>query len=187
MNRFGLIVLCGFMLCALSANAHRMDIAWTMESGAIVFEAWMGRDEPVRQGEVTITDQNGTILVQDQTDEDGFYTWTPDVADTVIVQIYGGQGHNQRVTIPEEEVAEVIASATTASTDLTTGKTTQEATTPPTQTQRTSSGSTQDTLSTPIRVLLGLTFIFSLAATWLSYQNSKRLLAIEQKLNNPDA
>lgn len=174
----------------LLAWGHRMEIAYSIEPGAIILEAWMGRDEAVSGGDVTITSETGKVLLQGTTDADGFFTWVPEAPATATVQVYGGQGHGQTITIPSSDVEMALAQAEpkadpqTASSpgSSTAVQTASSSATPTTSTRM----STESTLSTPIRVVIGFTFLFSGMAAWLSYSNSRRLHALEKKLGGPD-
>lgn len=193
-------------LSVSSSWAHRLDVAYAFDGDAILIEAWFAGEDPVANGEVTITAEDGTVLVQGETNDSGFFRWQPSEAQTVEVEIYGGRGHQQTIRIPASEIAlllENAASAPQATAPQATGGQPEAAPTPAGVSERIESatppaarssnttapgslrtvqGSTVGQFGMPERITMGLIFILAAVAAWLSWQNARRLQSLEELL-----
>ncbi|MBI1386986.1 MAG: hypothetical protein GC154_00880 [bacterium] len=179
------------LLAVASASAHRMDLAYYMEGEDLVVEAWLGRDEPVVEGDVTVAGSDGTVLIEGKTDDKGVFRWAIPEERDLKITVFAGRGHQGEVEIMKEDLAVLRASmppdeqpeyAREESAGATNVATTAPAprVAPP---SRSALISTQDRFGMPERTVIGLVFIFSAAAAWLSYQNNRRLKALEDRLN----
>lgn len=170
-----------------AAWAHRMDLDCYAEGSELVIEAWIGRDDIVEGGEVTITADDGSILAQGTTDNQGRFRWKPDPVQSISISVYAGEGHKKSLDISLEDLTALLAEANAAlpasvesEGDAIQGEGEME----PTPSRRSSKSiSTQNAFGTPERVVIGLTFISAFAALWTAHRNSRKLDRIIELLN----
>ncbi|MBO9409205.1 cobalt ABC transporter permease [Shimia sp. R9_1] len=106
-----LILMCVLVLSPLPALAHKV-IAGVFPSGdAIEGELGFSNGDMAEDQEVVVTGPDGTELGRTMTDADGFFVFTPSspVAHTFFADL--GAGHIAEVTMPTEEVAEILGVA----------------------------------------------------------------------------
>ncbi len=184
--------LCMFGLLFLSsvwAQAHQLDLACKAEGEELVIEAWMGRDEIVQEGDVTILSSEGSVLAMGKTNEEGIFRWKPESMQSITIEVYAGRGHNQSITIEEEELRELFdtgieeTEAEAASEDL--EETTKTPSSINTARERRSISSRDD--DTPMKVVLGLVFLLSAVSAWFSYRNSKKLSELEDQIKKHES
>ncbi len=105
------VLLVAILLSPLPALAHKV-IAGVFPSGrAIEGELGFSNGEMAVEQEVIVTGPDGTELGRISTDADGFFLFTPTkpVAHTFFADL--GAGHVAEVTMPAEEVAEILGIA----------------------------------------------------------------------------
>ncbi len=178
------------MLACSISNAHRLDLAYYIEEDHLVIEAWMGGNDPVVEGEVTLMDDTGNILASGVTDENGRYRWPIELIQNLTVQVYAERGHQKAIELSADELKELAKQVSASSlpvnqevesgTDVVSNKTHESQNTQPT---RSHVRSTQDQFGMPERTILGLTFILAASAAWMSYRNNQKLSAIEDAIH----
>nr|WP_247743984.1 cobalt ABC transporter permease [Shimia sp. R9_3] len=103
--------MCVLVLSPLPALAHKV-IAGVFPSGdAIEGELGFSNGDMAKDQEVVVTGPDGAELGRTVTDADGFFVFTPSspVAHTFFADL--GAGHIAEVTMPAEEVAEILGVA----------------------------------------------------------------------------
>lgn len=106
-----LILMCVLVLSPLPALAHKV-IAGVFPSGdAIEGELGFSNGDMAEDQEVVVTGPDGVELGRTVTNADGFFVFTPSspVAHTFFADL--GAGHIAEVTMPAEEVAEILGVA----------------------------------------------------------------------------
>ncbi|MBN2326431.1 MAG: hypothetical protein JXR73_04690 [Candidatus Omnitrophica bacterium] len=190
MKRF-MIGLVLFGCIAGAASAHRMDLDCYAEGNEIVIEAWTGRDDVVVGGEVAITAEDGTILIQGKTDDQGRFRWKPGAVQSISISVYAGEGHKKSLDISQEDLSALLAEANAAppAPEAAEGEPVQgEVKIESKPAGRSSKSiSTQNAFGTPERVVIGLTFISAFAAVWMANRNSKKLDRIIESLNKHES
>ncbi len=180
------LLLIGFsvLLWPGHVSAHRMDLACSVDGRDLLIETWTGGDEPVVDGEVTIKADDGTILATGKTDEKGIFRWMPNEYRTVTVTVYGGQGHQESITLRQEEMKSLFTPVDRSPSSI---QKIGDHSHPVRPSQSPKRISTQNTFGTPERVILGLTLILAAMAAWMSYRNSQKLSALDAWVRNRES
>lgn len=176
MSRYQLV----FLLLFLFVNTgfcHRLDIAYSLDGDELIVEAWMGRDEPTAQAEITLLAEDGSVIQQGTMDDQGTYRTQLPEQEEFLIRVFAGRGHQNELTVTKDELAALRESISEQPDDI------QAA--PANVSNTTHVGiSTQDHLSQPLRIVIGFIFITSLVAAWFAYRANQRLKAIEKRLGN---
>lgn len=168
---------------AAHVHAHRLDVAYSVAGGELVLEAWMGRDEPASNAEVSFINSVGDIIHRGEMNEDGVYRWAPPAGRDLTVVVYAGRGHQNEIVIDADELA-AMPDELTASAEEPASIKGATAVSPPRNSARVS---TQERYGAPERIIFGLTFIFSAAAAWMAYRANRRVAELAQWLKDRDS
>jgi len=181
-----------FIISAISiipclAHAHRMDIDCYIQGNALVIEAWVGKDDAVVDGEVSITNSEGAVLTTGTTDKQGRFPWQPQTMQDITITIYAGEGHKKKLEISQAELTELFSTISlNAPVDKTTSPESNKAISKPGASSRRSI-STKNAFGTPERITIALSFLAALTAAWISYRNNKTLKEIQKALQNNES
>lgn len=115
-----------FLIFALipDAEAHRVNIFAYVEGHEVVVQCGFSRSNPVRHGQIEVYDQQGTLLLQGQTDQKGHFRFpVPQAAldnkSDLTIRILAGEGHENEWIIEQSELTALQLSSTMpASPDL---------------------------------------------------------------------
>ncbi|MBZ0255130.1 hypothetical protein K8I31_03665 [bacterium] len=166
-----------FILIVNQGFCHRLDIAYSLDGDQLIIEAWMGRDEPTAQAEVTLLAKDGSVIQQGTMDDQGTYRIQLPEQEEFLIRVFAGRGHQNELTVTKDELAALRESISEQPDN--------DQTAPAKVSNTTHVGiSTQDHLSQPLRVVIGFIFITSLVAAWFAYRADQRLKAIEKRLGN---
>ncbi len=183
----------------MSLHAHRVVLTYKTEGKDLLIQGWLGADEHVKEGEVRIAAEDGTILATGETNDQGIFCWTPDKIQSISIDIYAGKGHKGSAGISSEELTQLFAAAEEASQtiidDNTKASATKQAKEVESATKEKDASNVQpnpyfssaNAFGTAERVILGLVFIFAAASAWLSYRNSKRLKSLEEAITQRES
>jgi nickel transport protein len=109
-----LVLTAALAVAPLPALAHKV-IASVFPSGqAIEGEIGFSNGDMAVDKLVTVYDSAGTKLGETRTDEDGFFLFTPENPVEHVFRSDLGAGHLAEVSIPAEEVAEILGVAAAA-------------------------------------------------------------------------
>ncbi len=169
------------------AHAHRMDIDCYMQDNALVIEAWVGKDDAVVDGEVSITNSEGAILTTGTTDKQGRFSWQPQTMQDITITIYAGEGHKKTLEISQAELTELFSAVNLNEPENNAAS--PDSTNAPVQPGASSrrSISTKNAFGAPERITIALSFLAALTAAWLSYRNNKTLKEIQKALQNNES
>lgn len=109
------------LLASVPALAHRLDVAAYVADGQILVEAHHSSGEPVPEAAVEVTDPDGNVLVQGQTNADGTYRFTlATIPAHINVAVKTNDGHRGSQTLPRASLLALVSadnSPTTAAAD----------------------------------------------------------------------
>lgn len=106
--RTALLFACLFFL-PLQAQGHKIHVFAWVSGNTITVESNFSGDRPLRNGNVTVKDeQSGTILLQGTGDEKGIFTFpiparAKDAAMDLLIVVSGSEGHQNQWLVPAEE------------------------------------------------------------------------------------
>ncbi|MGI6457659.1 MAG: hypothetical protein ACOX5R_18860 [bacterium] len=188
---------------ALTAQAHRLEIAYFVENQAVIFQALFDDDEPVMEGDITILDMEGNVLAIGETDAEGRFVWEKAVIQPIEVKVYAGLGHKRTVSIAQEELQQLFAEAGTPrqaertyqepvdkdplviriddDQSVQSWTRTVNLETPP-HSQRSSTRSTSNSWGTPERIVLGLIFLFAAMSAWYTHRLNAQIRELKEHI-----
>lgn len=99
------------------AEAHRVNIFAYVEGHEVVVQCGFSRSNPVRHGQIEVYDQQGTLLLQGQTDQKGHFRFpVPQAAldnkSDLTIRILAGEGHENEWIIEQSELTALQLSST---------------------------------------------------------------------------
>lgn len=96
-----LMMICmAWLTSANDAQAHRLQIFATVETGAISGYAYFVGGARARGAAVRFSDAEGSELHRMQADERGAFSWTPPRPQTIRISVDAGDGHVGAITLP---------------------------------------------------------------------------------------
>ncbi len=182
-----LLIIGAITILPCLTYAHRMDIDCYMQDNTLVIEAWVGKDDAVVDGEISITNSEGVVLTTGTTDKQGRFSWQPQTMQDITITIYAGEGHKKKLDISQAELTELFSTVNlNASVDNTINPDSSNAPAQSTASSRRSI-STENAFGAPERITIALSFLAALTAAWLSYRNNKTLKEIQKALQNNES
>ncbi len=167
MKPWALWLVCGVGPLASPLQAHRFTAEWRVEDRALVVTAQL-EGAPAAGARVELRDPADQVLAQGRLDAAGRFRWPLPPADGELrAVIRDEEGHRRTLTIPVAALAP--AGAAGAGAGVASGP------------ARTGGGRAEGVEPLAVRVVLGLTFLLAVTATWLGYHNRRRLAALEQR------
>jgi hypothetical protein len=169
------LLLAGFWLVAEPARAHRLSVDWHVADGQLVIVA-RTEDTPAAGADVGIVSADGTVVAKGTLDGEGrLATAVPGVGG-VTVTVNAGLGHRRSLTLSAEQLQAAPGTGAAApAADPGAASARQPSGAAP-------GGSGEVVFALPVRVGTGLAVVFAVAAMWMSYRNSRRLAALERRL-----
>jgi hypothetical protein len=182
-----LLIIGAIAIMPCLSHAHRMDIDCYIQGNTLVIEAWVGKDDAVIDGEVSITNSEGAVLTTGTTNKQGRFSWQPQTMQDITITIYAGEGHKKKLEISQAELTELFKTTNLNSpiVDATSAVSTNTLSKPGASSKR--SISTKNAFGAPERITIALSFLAALTAAWLSYRNNKTLKEIKKALQNNES
>jgi nickel transport protein len=92
--------------------AHRLDVEAHVVDGQVLVEALYSHGEPVPEAAVEVTDPDGNVLIEGQTDAKGTYRFTLTAIPAHInVVVKTNDGHRGSTTLPREDLLGLVSAA----------------------------------------------------------------------------
>ncbi|MDI6795582.1 MAG: hypothetical protein QMD09_01490 [Desulfatibacillaceae bacterium] len=102
------------LILAGPAFAHRVNVFAWADGDLIRVEAKFSGSGPVKNGEVSVSGQDGNTLVTGLTDSKGEFAFPVPLKSDLVVTVKAGPGHESSWTIREGELAGTAVSSTSA-------------------------------------------------------------------------
>lgn len=81
------------------ALAHKINIFAYIDNQTVYTESYFSDGKPVRNGTITVVQQNKHILLHGKTDAQGLFNFPLTEQETLIIEINGGMGHKNSFTL----------------------------------------------------------------------------------------
>lgn len=103
------VTLCAILACALlfgigNALAHKFFITAWPEGDTVFLEAAFGDGGLANKAQVIVMDEAGSVLLEDQTSEQGEFSFTIPSRTALKIRVKAGMGHEDEIFIPLEEI-----------------------------------------------------------------------------------
>jgi hypothetical protein len=135
-------------------QAHEVSLEWEIIDGTLAIQGMVGGEEAAGAA-VEIRSDRGRILDAGIMDKAGRYEWRIVERGPITVVLRDGLGHRRTVTLNEAQLRGEV---------------------------RGGAGGGMAEVGQGMRVVLGLTFLLVLALAWMSYDNRRRIAALERRL-----
>lgn len=168
-----LIIAALGMALAAALQAHRLSARWEISGNTLIVLA-RAEDAPAAGAEVELRDAAGAVLASGVLDAAGRFEWPlASAAGDLTVVVNAGPGHRRTLVIPAAQQRAPAA----APSEVAPAAANPDAAAPAPR-----HGASEGVEPLGVRVVLGLTFLLAVTATWFGYQNHRRLAALEQRL-----
>jgi hypothetical protein len=157
-----------------------LSIDWQVEGQSLVVSA-RAEGVPAAGADVETRSDADVILATGLLDAQGQWRCPLSSTGGMTIVVNAGLGHRRVLRLTHEELRRVNAPAASGSTSINAGSDPGSARAPH------PSGSTENASGQTVRVLAGVAFILALSAAWLSYRNSRRLSALEKRLEQNES
>jgi len=186
-----LIIFLGFLVLMSTplSHAHSLEVNIFAQKNAqekeLVFYVTSSGNEPVKDCHITLINDQGTVIADGHTNEEGRYTWVPQSVESITVRAYAGSGHKKSFEISAEELNRWLIQN-----HGTNQNTNSQSSIHSSDVQHSNEiqhvHSTDTNRRTTERVVLGLTFLLAGWAAWSSSRNAKKLDRIQELLQERD-
>lgn len=169
------ICLAWLSLVAVTAHAHRLNLTWEVVGTNVVVKAETD-GVPAAGAMVECLTDADEVWAGGALDDQGRYAMGIPAASGLTVSVNAGLGHRRSLTLSADQLELNRAGAAKPDGNATAVEITDGS--------RPASGSADAGFSTLPRVLVGFALLLAAAAAWMSYQNSRRLAALEDRFKS---
>ncbi|MEB8386682.1 cobalt ABC transporter permease [Rhodobacteraceae bacterium KMM 6894] len=103
-----LLLAVALIIAAMPALAHKVIVGVFPAGDAIEGEIGFSNGDMAANAEIIVTGEDGSELGRVMTDDDGFFVFVPTQPVTHIFRSDLGAGHVAKITMPQNEVAEIL-------------------------------------------------------------------------------
>ena len=111
MGRIYLVLITAFFLLTFPASpamAHKVIVFAYVQGDSVYVESKFAGGRKVKQGNVSVSDSSGTVLLTGTTDDAGNFSFKPPNAGDLVIQINAGVGHLGKWTVTASELADAV-------------------------------------------------------------------------------
>jgi len=170
------LFMVAWLCMATTGLAHRLSIDWRVEKDTLVISAHT-ESSPAAGADVEVRSDHDAILATGLLDAQGQWRCPLSPTGGVRIVVNAGLGHRRILQLTQEELQPARAATGMGSAPDTTQSDPGPANGPRV------GGSSDGAPGQVVRAVVGLTFILALSASWMSYRNSRRVSAIEKRLD----
>jgi nickel transport protein len=105
MNSFFNIVI--FLFAAFDVHAHRVTIFAWVDGDTVHTQSKFGGGKMVNNGEISVFDPEGNLLLKGNTDENGEFSFTIPKKTSLRIELNAGMAHQNEWIITAEEIGEL--------------------------------------------------------------------------------
>ncbi len=96
------------LLMAVSlAHAHRVNIFTQVQDQKVVCECFYNDGKPVKNQNIRAVTLGGSVIAEGKTDDDGMFSFTPNIREDLKILLDAGMGHIAETTMEKEDLPEV--------------------------------------------------------------------------------
>jgi nickel transport protein len=145
------------------AQAHRLDAqALVRPNRQVQIESWFSSGEAARRAKVEVVQADGTVLAQGKMDDQGVFVFSYHQPEALTVVISAGEGHRKELNLAAADLATAESAVASPASETASAP-------------RAVPLAVRESGITVKDILIGLSFLLSSAAFWLSLRNARTL------------
>lgn len=103
----GYVVACMMLLGISLAHAHRVNLFTQTQGDKVLCQCFYNDGKPVRGMNIQVKTLDGTVIVEDMTDDEGMFSFKPQVYEDLQIILNAGMGHTAETTVKKEDLPEM--------------------------------------------------------------------------------
>ena len=100
--------VCTIALLAVSlVYAHRVNIFTQVQGPKVVCQCFYNDGKPVKNQDIRAEVLGGSVIAKGKTDDDGMFSFTPNIREDLKILLDAGMGHIAEATVKKEDLPEM--------------------------------------------------------------------------------
>ncbi len=102
----GYMLVCMIVLGISLVHAHRVNVFTQTQGDRVLCQCFYNDGKPVRGQDIQVKTPDGRVIAEGMTDDEGMFSFTPQVHEDLKIILNAGMGHVTEITLKKEDLPE---------------------------------------------------------------------------------
>ncbi len=103
----GYVFVCMILLGISLVHAHRVNIFTQIQGDKVLCQCFYNDGKPIRDQDIQVKTPDGKMIAEGTTDDDGMFSFIPQVHEDLQIVLNAGMGHTAEATVKKEDLPEI--------------------------------------------------------------------------------